>query len=43
MVDDIEYNEYPPPSYLLKAMEKSWVDKLMESGEIKFNAISPSL
>lgn len=37
LADGIEYNEYPPPQLLLKAMEKQWAKKLIEVGLVRVN------
>ena len=37
--DGIEYNMHPPPSFLVKAMEKYWADKLISTGVIRLNSI----
>ncbi|MGM0588957.1 MAG: hypothetical protein ACQETE_11105 [Bacteroidota bacterium] len=38
IVNDIEYNEFPPPSHLYKAMEYNFAVKLIKNGEIKLNS-----
>ncbi|EPZ7321235.1 hypothetical protein ACXR5E_003907 [Vibrio mimicus] len=38
--DGIEFNEYPAPSFLLKAMHSKWADKLIEQGLIRLNSLS---
>ena len=33
-VNDIEYNEYPPPSSIIKATKLEWAQKLRNEGKI---------
>lgn len=40
MIDGIEYNEYPPPSSVIKGTESKWAYKLRDSGEIRLNYIN---
>ncbi|CED58033.1 hypothetical protein [Vibrio sp. 10N.222.52.C12] len=40
IVDGIEYNEYPAPNVLIKAMELTWAKKLITKGIIRLNSLS---
>jgi hypothetical protein len=35
LVRDIEYNEYPPPQQLIKAMERRWANEIIKNGVIR--------
>ncbi len=39
LVDGIEYNQYPPPTTLIKAMESKWAAKLLNEGAIRLYSI----
>ena len=39
IVNGIEYNEYPPPSRLVKAMEREWGGDLVGKGAIRFRRL----
>lgn len=39
-VDQIEYNDYPPPPFLLKAMERRFALPLISNGAIRIQSIS---
>lgn len=39
MIGRIEYNEYPPPQLLLKAMERQWAEKLIDSGSLRLRKL----
>jgi hypothetical protein len=38
-VDGIEYNQYPPPVTLIKAMESKWAAKLFNEGAIRLYSV----
>ncbi len=40
IIDGIEYNAYPAPDFLLKAMESKWATKLISEGVIRLNSLS---
>ncbi len=40
IVDGIEYNEYPAPNMLLKAMESHWAQQLINEGELRLCPLS---
>jgi hypothetical protein len=37
--EGIEYNTYPPPSSVLKAMERKWAVELVDNGVIRLNSL----
>jgi hypothetical protein len=39
LVNEIEYNEYPPPQQLRKAMERQWADELVQNGLIRLRKL----
>jgi len=39
LVDDIEYNEYPPAEQLCKAMKRQWANKLIQRGLIRIRKL----
>ncbi len=40
IVDGIEYNEYPAPNMLVKAMEYQWAQQLVNKGELRLCPLS---
>ena len=40
IIDGIEYNAYPAPVYIIKAMESVWARKLITEGVIRLNSLS---
>lgn len=38
-VNGIEYNEYPPPTSIIKATELKWAKKLRDEGSIRLNSV----
>jgi len=40
IVDSIEYNEYPAPNMLVKAMESQWAQLLLHEGELRLCPLS---
>ena len=40
IVDGIEYNDYPPPAELIKAMERQWAVPLDQAGSIKMRKLA---
>lgn len=39
LVDGVEYNTYPPPEALVKAMERRWAEALLNEGAIRFGSL----
>ena len=39
-VEGIEYNEYPPPSVLIKAMKRQWALQLLHTGSMKMRRLA---
>ena len=39
LVNGIEYNEYPPPQQLIKAMERRWAEELVQNGRIRLHEL----
>ena len=39
-VEGIEYNEYPPPSGLIKAMKRQWALPLLHAGSLKMRKLA---
>ena len=37
---DIEYNEYPPPSVLIKAMKRCRAEKFIQYGCMRFGSLA---
>ena len=35
LVNDVEYNEYPPPRQLRKAMKRRWANEIIQNGTIR--------
>ena len=38
--DGIEYNRYPPPVALVKAMKRCWAKKLLSRGAMRFGSLA---
>lgn len=38
--EGIEFNEFPPPSELIKAMESKWAEQLIKNGSVRLNPLS---
>jgi hypothetical protein len=38
-VDGVEYNEYPPPPRLIKAMNGGWAERLVSDGLLRFRSL----
>ncbi|GAB4188842.1 MAG: hypothetical protein Tsb002_15410 [Wenzhouxiangellaceae bacterium] len=38
--DGVEFNQYPPPSTLVKAMEFKWATNIIETGSLRLNSTS---
>lgn len=39
IIEGIEFNAFPPPSTLIKAMEKQWAEKLIKNGTVRLNSL----
>ena len=39
LVDRVEYNEYPPPLCLFKAMKRQWAERLVADGLLRFRSL----
>ncbi len=39
IVDGVEYNSYPPPVALVKAMERRWAESLLKQGTMRFRSL----
>ncbi len=39
ITDEVEFNQHPPPSTLLKAMESRWAFELINNGSLRLNSI----
>jgi len=40
LVDGVEYNTYPPPATLVKAMERPWAEALIACGLMRFGSLA---